>query len=257
MKERDPYLSRAVQKAFAALEYVRACTSAPALADIAEAVKLNKASAFRLVYTLESLGYLEKTADGRYVAQTHMAHRELVRQGSQPLERLSLEFGETASMAGLFENHIEVLLVFESPRLMRMSNTAGRILPPNASSLGKVITAFQPVEVSERLVRSYGTHCFTPNTITDEIALRREFQQIRERGFAEDLEESVAGGRCFAAPILGPKCMAVGAVSLSMPLIRFKGEQQRQAILTAVRETAKTIEERVSPPRSRLRISKS
>jgi DNA-binding IclR family transcriptional regulator len=242
MKADDPYFSRAVERAFATLEYVRGCPEAPALADIAKAVKLSKASAFRLVYTLESLGYLEKTTDGRYLAQSNVAHRGLLQHGPKPLERLMLEFGETASLAGLFENHIEVLLVFESPQLIRMGNTAGRLLPPSASSLGKVIAAFQPVEISERLVRSYGMQCFTPNTITDEIALRHEFQQIRERGFAEDLEESVAGGRCFAAPVLGPNCMAVGAVSLSMPLIRFKGEQQRQAILAAVRQTAKTIE---------------
>ena len=157
-----------------------------------------------------------------------------------------MEFRETASLAALCENHIEVLAVCESPQLMRMGNTAGRILPPNASSLGKAITAFQEPEISEKLVRSYGTHCFTPNTITDEIALREEFAQIRERGYAEDMEESIAGGRCFAAPILRPNGNAVAAVSLSMPLLRFHGEAQRQAILTAVRHTAKTIEQRLA-----------
>jgi IclR family acetate operon transcriptional repressor len=148
-------------------------------------------------------------------------------------------------MAALFENHIEVVLVFESPQLMRMGNTAGRILPPNASSLGKAITAFQPAEIAEKLVRSYGIRYFTPNTITDEIALRDEFAMIRERGFAEDLEESTAGGRCFAAPILRENGYAAGAVSLSMPLIRLRGEEQRKSIVHAVRETARSIEKRL------------
>jgi len=35
------------------------------------------------------------------------------------------EYCETASMAALFENHVEVVLVFESPQLMRMGNTPG------------------------------------------------------------------------------------------------------------------------------------
>jgi DNA-binding IclR family transcriptional regulator len=156
---------------------------------------------------------------------------------------LSLEYCETASMAALFENHIEVVAVFESPQLMRMGNTIGRILPPNASSLGKAVTAFQPPEVSDRLVRSYGTYLFTANTITDEMALREEFARVREQGFAEDVEESIAGGRCFAAPIQRPNGNAIGAVSLSMPKIRYR-EQNREMILAAVRDTARAIEKR-------------
>lgn len=128
-------------------------------------------------------------------------------------------------MAALFENHVEVLAVFESKQLMRMTNTPGRILPPNASSLGKAVTAFQPAGIGEKLVRSYGTHNFTPNTITE-----------------EDQKESVTGGRCFAAPILRPNGTAIGAVSLSMPLIRFRGKDQRETILASVRKTAKAIE---------------
>lgn len=243
---KDQYSSRAVEKAMLALEFIRRSPQPLSLIEISAAVGLTKASAFRLLYTLESLHYLCKTTDGRYFAPPHANHQALLRRGSEPLERLSMEFCETASMAALFENHIEVLLVFESSHLMRMGNTPGRILPPNASSLGKAIAAFQPPAVAEKLVRCYGMHYFTPNTITDEIALRDEFALIRERGFAEDLEESVAGGRCFAAPILGEHGHAIGAVSLSMPMIRFRGEEQRQTIVAAVRETAKAIEKRLN-----------
>jgi DNA-binding IclR family transcriptional regulator len=245
MKKRDPYLSRAVEKAMVALERIRQSEEPLSLIEVSAILKLTKASAFRLLYTLEATHYLSKTPDGRYFAPPHSGHHEMVRQGSEALERLRMEFCETASMAALFENHIEVVAVFESQQLMRMGNTPGRILPPNASSLGKAIAAFQPPEITEKLVRSYGTHYFTPNTITDEIALRDELAQVREKGFAEDLEESVPGGRCFAAPILRANGYAAGAVSLSMPMIRFRGEQQRLAILSAVRETAKAIEKRL------------
>lgn len=241
MKNNDQYFLRAVEKAMQALEHVRQSPQPLSLTEIAAELHVTKASAFRLLHTLEKLGYLARMEDGRYAAPPDGDQHELVRQGAEPLERLSLEFGETASMAGLLENHIEVLLVFESSQLIRMGNTPGRILPPHASSLGKAIAACQPPEVTERLLRSYGINAFTPHTITDEIALRNELAQIRERGFAEDLEESVTGGRCFAAPILRPDGRATGAVSLSMPLFRFRGEAQREAILAAVRGTANTI----------------
>jgi len=228
-----------------ALDCIRQSPQPLSLMEISAVLGLTKASAFRLLYTLEALHYLSKSADGRYFAPPHFAHHDLVRHGSASLERLSMEYGETVSLAALFENHIEVMVVFESSQLMRMGNTPGRILPPNASSMGKAITAFQPPEITEKLVRSYGLHRFTPHTIVDEIALRDEFAEVRERGFAEDVEESVVGGRCFAAPILRANGFAVGAVSLSMPMIRFRGEEQRQVILGAVRETAKGIEGRI------------
>jgi len=230
-----------------ALERIRESPQPLSLMEVSTELGLTKASAFRLLYTLESLHYLCKTPDGRYFAPPQARHHELLHHGSEPLERLSMEFCETASMAALFENHIEVVAVFESSQLMRMGNTPGRILPPNASSLGKAVAAFQSPAMTEKLIRSYGTHSFTPNTITDEIALRDEFAQIREQGFAEDLEESVAGGRCFAAPILRASGVAIGAVSLSMPMIRFRGEEQRGVILTAVRKTARAIEKRLLP----------
>ena len=242
----DQYFSRAVEKAMLALDCIRQSPQPLSLMEVSAVLGLAKASAFRLLYTLEALHYLCKTPDGRYFAPLQTNRHELLRQGSEPLERLCMEFCETASMAALFENHCEVIAVFESPQLMRMGNTPGRILPPNASSLGKAIAAFQPPEIVDKLVRGYGLHSFTPNSIPDEIALRDEFARIRERGFAEDLEETVSGGRCFAAPILRHKGNAIGAVSLSMPLIRFRGEEQRQAIVDAVRATARAIQARLS-----------
>ena len=242
----DQYFSRAVEKAMLALESIRRSPQPLSLMEVSSVLGLTKASAFRLLYTLEALHYLCKTNDGRYFAPPPTAHRDLLRVGVEPLERLGLEFCETASMAALFENHVEVLAVFESKQLMRMTNTPGRILPPNASSLGKAVTAFQPAEISEKLVRSYGTHRFTPNTITDEIELRKEFARIREQGFAEDQEESVNGARCFGAPILEPNGTAIGAVSLSLPLIRFRGKDQREMILKSVRKTARAIETRLN-----------
>ncbi len=226
-----------------ALECIRRSPQPLSLMEVSAVLKLTKTSAFRLLYTLETLHYLCKTSDGRYFAPA--TDHQLLRAGAEPLERLSMEFGETSSMAALKENHCEVIAVFESSQLMRMGNTTGRILPPNASSLGKAITAFQPPEVTEKLVRSYGLHAFTPHTFTDEIALRDELAQVRDQGFAEDIEETITGGRCFAAPILSSTGHAIGAVSLSMPLIRFRGEEQRQTIVATVRDAAKTIQARL------------
>ncbi len=250
-KKPDKYYSRAVGKALDALDFIGRSPQPATLNEISHILKLTKASAFRILHTLETLGYLSKSADSRYSAaspalvraQTKLLH-DMLRFGAEPLERLSLEFRETASMAVLFENHIEVLAVVESPQLIRMGNTVGRIVPPHASSLGKAITAFQPPETRDRLLRSYGAVPITPATITDEIALRAEYARVQKQGYAEDREESAAGGWCFAAPLLSASGSAFGAVSLSMPILRLPPPGQRAAILAAVKRTAAEIQSR-------------
>ena len=129
---------------------------------------------------------------------------KLHRVGVPYLESLSRELAETSTLAALFENRVEVIAVVESPHVIRMSNVVGHILPPNASSLGKAITAFQPQEQREKLLRSFGTYRFTKHTITDRKELSREYEGIRLQKYAIDREECAYDGICFCAPIFGP-----------------------------------------------------
>ncbi len=249
VKRPDQYFSRAVGKALDALAFIGQSPQPVSLNEISRFLDLTKASAFRIVHTLEALGYLAKSPNAQYSVRgrtlAHVSTRavnDMLRVGSEVLERLSLEFRETASLAALFENHIEVIAVVESPQMIRMGNTVGRIVPPHASSLGKAITAFQPPEVRDKLLRSYGTAPITPTTLTDEIALRAEFSRIQEAGYAEDREESVAGGWCFAAPVLGEGGAAIGSVSLSMPVLRLPVDGLQRNIVAAVKRAATEIQ---------------
>ena len=143
-------------------------------------------------------------------------------------------------LAVLFDNHIEVVAVEESPNIIRMANIVGRILQPNASSLGKAIVAFQAEQRRERLLRTYGIYPFTPNTITDEMELKREFDRVRAAGYAEDRAESVPGGHCFAVPIFAEGKQALAAMSISLPESRF-AEGDRERIVPALRKAAAAI----------------
>ena len=144
------------------------------------------------------------------------------------MKQLNREFRETVSLAMRFENHVEVVATVESPQLIRMGNTVGRILPPHASSLGKAITAFQPEDRRESLLRSYGLHRFTDHTIVDEVELKRELERIRKAGYSLDAEESALEGCCFGAPIRGADGSVIGAISLSMPKMRLTSDDQSQ-----------------------------
>jgi IclR family acetate operon transcriptional repressor len=137
-----------------------------------------------------------------------------------------------------FAHHIEVVATIESPQLVRMGSAVGRILPPHASALGKVILAFQPDDAGEHLVRSYGLPRFTPRTIVDRPRLTEELRCIRRDCYGVDNEERVLAGCCFAAPIRDHGGRGRAAVSLSMPRARMDGDRMREQIVAAVRRAA-------------------
>src|SRR5581483_12001407 len=234
----DQYNSRAVEKALLALDWISQTSQPANLNQISNVLALTKASAFRILHTLETLGYLTKSQDGRYSTPKRglstvqgRTINEMLRLGLGPLQKLSLTFRETVSLAALFENHIEVIAVVESPQLIRMGNVPGQIIPPHASSLGKAIVAFQLPEIRDKLIRSYGTWAFTSKTTADEIGIREQLVRVRALGYAEDQGETVLGGHCIGAPILASNGLAVGAVSLSMPEMRLNGEEQLKNII--------------------------
>jgi IclR family acetate operon transcriptional repressor len=244
----DRYFSQAVGKALDALELLKRTERPLPLHELTTRLGGAKASVFRLVRTLQTAGYVSRndlglyslSPDVRALVPTQFV-RPLIRAAEPCIRNLVREFRETSSLAALFDNHIEVVAVVESPQMIRMGNTVGRIIPPHASSLGKSITAFQTEERRERLLRSYGIYQYTPHTITDELKLRAEFDRIRSQGYAAEWEESHLQGCCFGVPVLAEDGVAIAAISISMPVMRLEGHEQEARFIAALKQAAQTM----------------
>jgi IclR family acetate operon transcriptional repressor len=238
----DKYFSKVIGKALDLIAILGASPQPLSLNELTLRLELAKSSVFRILHTLEVSGYIERDVSGRYTVAADLRawapgqlRGALIEVAMPALKELNREFGETVSLAMRFENRVEVVGTIESPHLIRMGNTVGRIVPPHASSLGKSVTAFQPEEVRDRLVRSYGIHRFTEHTVTDEVELKHEFELVRSRGYSTDEEESVLDGCCFGAPVLDAHGDAIAAISVSAPKTRISDEQLRKRLLAALR----------------------
>jgi IclR family acetate operon transcriptional repressor len=245
-QNRDRYFSRAVGKALEVLELLQFAPEPMALNAIASRILLSKTSTFRLLRTLEIGGALICNGSGQYraVSQSGLpSHRltSLLRVASPILYGLSRELGETVSLATLFENRIEVIAVFESSQLIKMSNVVGHIVPPYASSLGKAITAFQPEDRREKLLRSLGVYQYTSRTITDRARIALEFDAVAEQKFATDREETIGEGICFGVPIFSSKGEVSAAISTSLPKMRVRGSEHESTLIKALTGTAAEI----------------
>jgi len=154
--------------------------------------------------------------------------RRLTSAALPEMRKLNAAFAETITLAAMFEDHIRVVEVLDSPQVIRMANYKGRILPPYASSLGKSITAFQNPTRTAVLLQIYGSYQFTEKTVTDPRQIQADLKQVRELGYSCDEEETVIGGVCFGAPIRSADGSVAAAMSISQP---------KQRLVPEIRET--------------------
>jgi DNA-binding IclR family transcriptional regulator len=224
------------------------------LKEISQRTKLPESTLFRVLTTLEKHDYLKQSIDGTYQLSPKLRFGWLIEEANAlrikvrpELERLANRFNETASLAYLYENRIHVLDSVETFHEIRMSNRIGRVLPPHASAMGKVITAFQERTLADQILEIYGLARRTENTITDRAQLYREFEQIRNTGLGCDREESILGGICYASAIHQAGQAVVAALSISTPMVRMTAERDaetRQAVIEAAQRCAAALAER-------------
>jgi IclR family acetate operon transcriptional repressor len=219
--------SRGLALGLKILTYLRNEGRAFTLGELAAYTRLGKPSLLRLLRTLEGMGYVSRDADRSYrievessVTGTSESLRVLRHAWGRFSQEIQSHCGETVSLAYLFEDHIRVVDVLESPQHIRMANFVGRILQPYASSLAKAITAFQDEALIQTLIDVYGIYRATKYTLVDQLAIQNEFALVRARGYAEDKEETVEGGYCLGAPIRNPDGRVIAALSVSSPKFR-------------------------------------
>jgi DNA-binding IclR family transcriptional regulator len=239
------YHQRAISRALDVLECFDDEHPERTLKEICQDIGLPESSLFRILLTLESRGYLVQSSDGAYTLAPKILlgklheRAERIRAGLRPhLQKLAGRFDETASCAYLFGDRLQALDSVETFHAIRMTNKPGRVLPPHASSLGKVITAFQRPEVIDRMLEVYGLVPRTAHTICDRQALLAEFDRIRSQGYALDREESVNGGICIGAAITLDGSSVIAALSVSTPVVRMTPERELE-ITRAVLDTAR------------------
>lgn len=224
--------------------------------EIARALEMAPSRAHRLLKTLLGRGFVyqdESTKRYRlgiklFELGSSVTGRLGVRDAAYPeMQSLHDTTGETVSLGILEEGDVLYLERIQTDDVLVLNLPPGRRVPAHSTALGKVLLAADDQERVDALLRSGGLARLTPNTITSKAKLRRELEQIRRGGYAEDHEEFVMGFTCVAAVIRGPRDEPVAALSVSAPSHRLDGQWvARTGHL--VLETAERISARLGGP---------
>lgn len=253
--DRDPYLIGALRKGLEVIDCF-AERDSWSLTEIAGHLGLNKATAFRILHTLQESGYLAKDEDsGRFrlgmrfysLGKSAVRHEQLKWQALPPLMHLAEATGETVYVGILYEGDAVCVQIVDGTELVRMHSFVGKRSPAHASALGKVLLAHLPDSEVDAYVETYGLKRLTLNTITEPSALREELRQIRDQGYALDREEMAPGLRCIGAPVTDHTGRPVATVSLSAPADRM-GPERLADIVPLVKTAALDISRLLGSP---------
>lgn len=192
--------------------------------QVAREVGLPKATASRLISTLESMGLLRRTAAGTLALGIRLFELGIIASSVQILTEIGAPY-----LQELFEQtkqtiHLGVPHNFDVIYMAKISGhrrpylpsrTGGR-LPAHCTAIGKVLLAYRdPIELELEL-REARLARYTHRTIVDSPRLIKELKMVRTNGVAYEFEESAPGVCCIAAPVFGSNpAEAIASISVA------------------------------------------
>jgi DNA-binding IclR family transcriptional regulator len=214
--------------------------------ELARRSGLAPATAHRLVAELVAGGFLARRPDGRYVVGRRVWDIGLLAPVQSGLRQLASPFLHDLYGATLATVHLGVRDGTQVLYVDRLSGSAsvpvvsqvGGRLPLHATGVGKVLLAYAPADVQERVLGNLVR--ITPYTITSAALLRDQLGRVRRDGYAQTVEEMSLGACSVAVPVVTPAGV-VAALGIVVPSLGRNRPRLVSALQVAARGIARSV----------------
>jgi IclR family transcriptional regulator, acetate operon repressor len=203
------------------------------LAELSEAVGLNKTTVYRAMAALEGEGLIERTPGGDgyrlgpeliVLGYRTLRTNDLRTVSHSELAALAEETGETAVLEIPVDGKLMILDEAMGSTIVRMQAEVGTRWPIHATSTGKAIlaaavdflggAAFDEFKLPENLP------ALTPYTLTSLEELKADLARVREAGYAVALQELQEGYAAVGAVVRNHEGRPVAAIGIGGPMTR-------------------------------------
>ncbi|NAZ82737.1 helix-turn-helix domain-containing protein [Kineococcus sp. R8] len=193
------------------------------VAQLQERTGYPRSSLHALLRTLVDLRWIEPpTATGGYgmgaqallTGTAYLDRDEALPRAIACIEAIRDETGCTTHVARLDGANVIYLATREAPDAHRGTSRVGRYLPAHATSLGKALLSERTAAELDELLPAELPR-LTPDTVADRGALEAELAATRERGYAVERGQNLAGTTCVGVRI-EYRIPATDAISCSM-----------------------------------------
>jgi DNA-binding IclR family transcriptional regulator len=222
-------------------------------AELSRRLGLPRASVFRMLFTLEQGGFLERAEDGvsyrlglavLRLGFEFLASMELTELGLPVIEELRDRSSYSAHL--VVRDAHDVVFIAKAPgrNAMFHSIQVGARLPAHATVLGRILLSALDAGQLRQLYPETPLPAFTPKTPTTLKALQELIASDRARGFGVSMGGFETGISTIAAPVFDSRQQVVAAISITVPSARIETTAV-DPLVDLVRQAAQQLSERL------------
>jgi DNA-binding IclR family transcriptional regulator len=244
---------KSVEHAMDILDLLAGPTRAAGVTQLSALLGMNVSTVHHLLRTLQERRLVEQDPESKLyrlgvrsvqLGDAYLAGLDLYAIAQPALREASRECGETVTLAALEGTIITTLATLPGRFTVRSIGAATDRHNAHATALGKILLAsLSPRELHE-MVAEAGMTRFTPKTIGSLRQLEAQLEQVRQQGYALDLEELEVGLCCIAVGVPNHRATMVAAIGTSVPVARFDAER-RLSLIELLKSTSRRIAARL------------
>jgi IclR family pca regulon transcriptional regulator len=218
------------------------------LSEVAQITNLPPAVARRCLNTLVQLGYVAQhgrkfllRAEVLSFGTSYLSSMNVDQLVLPSLQQVRDSTGDSSSMAVLSGTDILYVAHVSTNRRIRLGASVGTRFPLHATSMGKVLLAFQDDAAIAGYFERATLSRFTERTITTRAALEARIAQVRETGYDSALDELDYGLVSVAVPVFDANRHVVAAINCSTLTTRISQDELVRTRLPLLREASMEI----------------
>ena len=233
-KDKIKYQVPALEKGIDILEYLSMNPSGQTLLGIRHALDISQTTAYRMLNTLVSMGYLmfdEETKQYRLslkllsLGYKALNEHDLLNTVLPYLGSLRDKVKETACFGVMGDEKGVFIEQAQGIHTFRFVLSPGKPFDLHCSAPGKAIMAYLPEESKKHYLSCMTFTKYNSNTITNLEDYEKELSEVRMTGYALDNEEEMTGVICIGAPIFNYTGFPCGAIWISGPKDRLSKDK--------------------------------
>jgi IclR family transcriptional regulator, pca regulon regulatory protein len=218
------------------------------LSDLAKAADLPRATARRILFTLERAGFV--ATDGKLfrlmprvlvLASSYLASNHVVSVLQPALDRLSGEAQEISSMAILDGNDVVFIARASPTRIFSAGIDIGYRLPAFCTSVGRVLLSRLADDELAKALNAMDLAPLTPFTVTDKKLLLKTIIADRAEGYSLVDREAEPGFRSISVPVRRYDGEIVAAINMGAHVDRVSSAEMIERFLPRLREAAASV----------------
>jgi IclR family pca regulon transcriptional regulator len=241
----DPNFMTSLARGLAVVQAFSDSRTPQTIAQISQKTGIPRAAVRRCLYTLQQLGYVQAELNNfslrpkvLTLGYSYLSSTPLTVSSQPYLNSISLDLGESCSLAVLEDGEVLYVARSTASRVMSVALNTGSRLPAYCTSLGRVLLAHLPAEELGAYLARTRLQPKTEHTVTSQKRLREILLGVRENGYAIIDEELELGLRSIAVPVRGASGRVVASLNVGVQAARVSVDRLKEDFLPVLQRGA-------------------